>query len=208
MTNEELARTIQSGNHECIPILWERCRKIIYKKAIRFKNLHENCNQEVDDLVQSGFFAMIAAIGYYNPDKPENFLTYLNKPLLNEFLRASGWRTSKRDALDYAISIDTPTDEDGETTLADIIPGNDTPMECELYYEELAGTIREALAKLPKRKEALIRAIYFEGMTITAAGRMLGYNPTAANNAHRDALCKLRRGAYTHKLRSFLYETK
>lgn len=170
MTNEELARTIQSGNHECIPVLWERCRKIIYKKAIRFKNLHENCNQEVDDLVQSGFFAMIAAIGYYNPDKPENFLTYLNKPLLNEFLRASGWRTSKRDALDYAISIDTPTDEDGETTLADIIPGNDTPMERELYYEELAGTIREALAKLPKRKEALIRAIYFEGVTITAAG--------------------------------------
>lgn len=209
MTNEELATAIQTGHHEYIPNLWEGCRKIIYRKAARFKALHENCKQEIEDLVQCGYFAMIEAIKYYKPDEDIKFLTYLNKPLLREFLRASGWLTTKRDLIDYAISLDAPIDEDGEATLAEIIPdteGGENVID-KLLHETAIDTINKALSKLPERKAALIRAIYFEGLTETAAGRALGYKTTtAANNAHHDALRKLRRGAFTYELRYLLYE--
>lgn len=209
MTNEEMTEAIQAGHHEYIPDLWKRCQKIIYRKAVRFKALHENCKQEIEDLVQCGYFAMITAIKYYEPNKDIKFLTYLNKPLLREFLRASGWLTTKRDLIDYAVSLDAPIDEDGETTLADIIPdteGGENVID-KLHHEAAIDTINKALSKLPKRKAALLRAIYFEGMTETAAGRVYGYKTAAAaEQAHYTALRSLRHGAFSHELKYLLYE--
>ncbi len=210
MTNEELAEAIKSGHGEYTSELWERCFRLIYAKAKSFKTLHDNCHIEIDDLVQSGYFAFTTALHYYKPERGLKFTTYLSKPLLTEFLKASGWLTSKRDALDYAESMDVPVDDDGEITLADIIPSGEDACRAvkdKLFHEAAEKTISKALSKLPPKQAALLRAIYFDGQTQGDAGRALGYNTSqAAEAAHYTALRKLRYGAYSSELRYLLYE--
>ena len=105
MTNEELVVLIQQGDDGLLPQLWEQVRKFVVMIARRYFNKLEYKNGcELDDLIQSGYIALVAAIQYFKPEKEFKFLTYLNLTLINAFRETLGIRTSKRDWLNYSDS--------------------------------------------------------------------------------------------------------
>ena len=127
MINEELVMLIKGGDDGCCPQLWEQVRRLIVMQAKRYYFKCEKYNgTDVEDLVQSGYFAILRAIQYYEPEKGFKFLTFLDKTLLNSFREATGLRTSKRDALNFSTSLDEPVSEDGSSTLLDLL-GDLTP---------------------------------------------------------------------------------
>ena len=85
MTNEELVMIIKGGNDELTPSLWERVERFAYVKATDYYYLHTDlCTRAgvtLDDLKQESYFAFMAAVNYYDPDKGFLFLSFMTYPL-------------------------------------------------------------------------------------------------------------------------------
>ena len=73
MTNEELVMVIKGGNDELTPSLWERVERFAHVKATDYYYLHTDlcarAGVTLDDLKQESYFAFMAAVNYYDPDK-------------------------------------------------------------------------------------------------------------------------------------------
>lgn len=54
--------------------------------------------------------------------------------------------------------------------------------------------VRTGLGALPEREQTLVRAIYFDGMTIEEAGAQLGLSKSWASRMHGKALERMRKG--------------
>lgn len=212
MSNEEIVVLIQSGQKEYISTLWVQCERFIWRKAKKFKLLY-NCSPEIEDLAQCGIFALCKAIEYFRADSGLKFLTYLARPLKTEFLRASGWLTPRRDALDGAESLDSLIENGNDAVpLLELIPDTDEGffriLE-NIFQETVSMKLAEALKSLPDKQQLLIMAIYYKGMTETDAGRFAGYRTKqAAEFAHYSALRKLRTGRFRGELLELLRSYK
>lgn len=65
MTNEELAIKCKTDK-DYIPALWEAVHKLICQWATKYLPVSGATSQyEVDDLVQSGYFALLKAVNAY-----------------------------------------------------------------------------------------------------------------------------------------------
>ena len=122
MSNEELAARIQAGEQELLPQLWAQVRRFVCKMAHRrYFATNGLGGVELDDLIQSGFLAVVQAVEYFKPDGEYKFLTYLDVCLKNAFASAGGYRANKRDPLLDCISLDTPLGNDSDSdTLLDL----------------------------------------------------------------------------------------
>lgn len=114
MTNEELVMEIKNGHSEHIETLWLKIKRLITHWAHSWmlrggERLNRLC--DVDDLVQSGYFAMIKAIRYYHEDCGYRFVTGLSYTVRSEFARAAfgmWWRKGKQTTELDTVSIDAP----------------------------------------------------------------------------------------------------
>ena len=94
MTNEELAELIREGNDGLIPQLWEQVQVYVRRKAeTAMRSIPPEHGVEVDDLAQSGYFALLEAVATFDREKG-TFLCWLEKYLKTEFAVAGGYRTS------------------------------------------------------------------------------------------------------------------
>ena len=173
MTNEELAVLIQNGDDGYLPTLWEQVRKLIKIKAERYSYLLKENGKRVapedftDDLVQSGYFAVLDAVKYYNPGGGIKFTTYLDNTLKTAFSEAAGMRRRTRDALDRALHLDTPCGEDGDSSIIDLIgdPGSDMlQIEESIYNRELRAALDDAFSVLTDREREVITLRYYFGI--------------------------------------------
>lgn len=173
MSNEELAMLIKDGQAEHIPQLWDQVERFIWQRArLRANILDGRGGVTAEDLYQSGFFAVLAAIDAYDPLSGYKFLTYLVRPLKTSFAITAGYRTQRqqRDPLHAADSLDAPlsNDEDGGYTLLDGVSdlkadaAFDAVGERE-WAEQLHRDLEAALAHLPESQRAAIRAKYYLG---------------------------------------------
>ena len=173
MTNEELATAIQNGETELYPVLWEKIEKLIDRKAEIYALNLAICGRRLDpvefkkDLKQSAYFALIAAVNYFDPESGYKFLTYLNRPLLSEFRRTAGIRTSRQDILDTALYLDTPVGDDTENTFTDTVPDptNDIA-DCDesVYIWELRAALDDAFSVLTDREREVLTLRYYFGV--------------------------------------------
>ena len=82
MSNEELVAAIRAGAVERIPELWEQLEKLVMWKAIRVMHSMEvNGNTcrggvEFEDLVHSGYPALVAAVETYDQSQESKFSTW------------------------------------------------------------------------------------------------------------------------------------
>lgn len=84
MTNEELAILIQQGNKELCTQLWERVRKLIVMLIEKYtKNWVLPNDIDKEDLLQCGYFVMLAAVKAYDPNKKYKFSSYLSYHVRN-----------------------------------------------------------------------------------------------------------------------------
>lgn len=155
MTNEELAIAIQEGQQEQIDVLWEQVIRFIRLSAMRWKAAHPDSLPDVEDLIQSGYFALLKAVHYYVPDKGYTLISLLALTLKSSFAEAAGMRLrSQRHALKVKItSLDAPLGEDDENDLlVDMLadPEAEKPFES-LGLTEEQHMIREELSNAAER---------------------------------------------------------
>lgn len=172
-TDEQLVTRIQAGERALLPDLWNQVEKYVRWRANRWAQAWNSHRVEADDLYQCGYEAMLAAVETFQEARGASFTSWLTYYLLTAFSVESGVRTSKRDALANAASLNTPLgdDEDGGELL-DLQPDptdNYEDVERKIYLEQLHKVLTEELDRLPKRQKNAICLRYLDGLTLMEA---------------------------------------
>jgi len=133
----QLALDAKAGSQAAQERLWLATHRFIEQQARKRLRLADSCTRQLyDDLVQSGYLAMIDAVRVYHPERGA-FLTCLGYHLRNQFNEVLGLRTYKDDAMKRRPeSLDAPiTGADGEEYfISDAIADPDS----EAAFEEVA----------------------------------------------------------------------
>lgn len=211
MSNEELVAAIQAGNREKLVELWAQVELFVRRMANRRPDTGAVGRE---DLYQSGYLALVAAVDSYNPTSGAKFTTWLYNHLLTQFNRASNYLTERerRDPLHSADRLDRPLGEDVDgDTLEDVVPdptgeaGLDE-VEERLYQEELHAALEDALATLPLDQSDLIRRRYYQGRTLREIGELRGVSGNAIAEQEKKAFRGLRKPKVSRALRAFVEE--
>ncbi len=212
-TNEELAMRIRSGETALLPELWERIRCFVYQEAIRFySRCSDRVGADVDDLAQSGYFALLSAIRDYDADSEFRFLSFLSYHLKTEFRICAGIRTKKAAFdpinLKSSVSLDEPVSSDPDgMTYADVLPDPDDGIaaaEHKIWLEQLRSALDNALSQLPEALEETIRNRYYRGLTVEETAREMSLTASEARKAEARALGRLRRPKQRQNLEAFV----
>lgn len=211
MTNEELCTLIQAGHKEYLTALWNQTQYFGYMLAARFHaSLAGYGKLDLEDLLQSRWFAFLQAIDCFSANKG-TFLTCYAFKLKSNFRETAGIRTSKREPLDLAYSLDAPatnqTESENTTTLLDTIPDNSDPfsdLEDDIYTYQLHDALEKALSSLPDSRAKHIRQRYFQGMTFKEIALLEGVSINAIRFQEIESFAKLRKSHHAARLRSFL----
>lgn len=205
MTNEELAARVKAGEPGAMLELWEAVRRFVEMKARRYAH-HPFCRVQYEDLVQSGFLAMIDTVKHHNPQKG-CFHTLFTFYLKARFSEAAGVM-SKRDALQYADSLDEPakTDEGEADPALTLIEDEGAALafmsvEYADFLTYCRGVIGAALGTVEDRQAVFLREHYMKGRTLPQAAEIARL-PNESSG--KRALNKLATGEYSRELRECL----
>ncbi len=160
-----------------------------------------------EDLVQSGYFALLEAVKTYDPEKSGGFLTWLSYYLRKEFARTGGYEKRRRDPLDSALSLDAPiSDEDDETYLETVEDRRDDYADAEekIYTEQLHNALEGALSSLPAAQADTLRSRYWEGKELRYIAQEIGVSTQAVEERERQALRAIRRSSHARDLYKYL----
>lgn len=212
MSNEELVQQIQSGE-DLYGELWGECSGLVAWKARQVLTALDGKGcVELEDLVNSGFLAMVAAVESYQPENGA-FSTWFMYYLKTAFAETTGYRTrrSKNDPIQYAVSLSTPlSDEEEAGELIDVIPdpggvaGLDDVEEQE-YRRQLCQAMDEVLSKLPEDLRDVTVCRYLEGLTQKQTAAQMGSTRSKVMRREQEAMRALRKPSNLDRLRPFLY---
>jgi RNA polymerase sigma factor (sigma-70 family) len=166
---------------------------------------------EFEDLYQTGYLAMVAAVDTYDPAAGGVFSTWLMYHLKNAFAEATGYRTKRdhRDPLNNSISLDTPlSDEAGSDDLMEVVadPSGENGLisaEDALYRAQLHDAMEKALSAIPEQYADALRLRYFDGLTLEGAGEVRGVSGERIRGLENKGIRLLRRSNIACRLRPF-----
>lgn len=172
MTNEEIVILIQQGQKEYCTELWERVSRLINMMIGKYAERRIlPPDIEKEDLLQCGYFAMLAAVKAYNPNKEYKFNTYLNlhvKNTVNTAINHGKRNTSTDDNIKvYSYNVNVSGDDGEETERLELMQDESTLYEYEaLELSDIQKHVWEAVAELPERQGEVIRRYYLSGETL------------------------------------------
>ena len=173
MTNEQLAALAQQPeNEELVPLLWEKVKLVLWLKAKQAYNARQSvfqqCGVELWDIRQSCYMVFLSALKGYKPETGIKFNSYLSYPFRTLLAELTGTRSSKREPLNEAASLEMPVkdqSEKGKVTLADTLPDERTDIETavlsQLEQDEESRLVHEAVDRLPERLREVIELYFF-----------------------------------------------
>lgn len=213
MSNEELVAEIRAGATERMGDLWEQVAGLVKWKAKRIMTILEGSNSrgvEFEDLFQSGYLAMVAAVDSYDPENG-TFATWLMYHLQTAFAEAAGYRTQKgrKEPLNSSVSLDTPLSDDADSDdLMDVIadPAGQAGLESAetaIYRDQLREALEEALETLPEQSAEVLRQRHYQNMTLAEVGERQGVSTERARQIECRALRQLRKPGTACYLRPF-----
>lgn len=209
MSNEELVAEIQSGSNERMGELWERMEKLVMWKAKRIMTaLAGRGGVEFEDLVQSGYPAMVEAIESYAPENGK-FSTWFMLYLKTAFAAATGYRTQKgkMDPAKNALSLDMPLTDDPDSGLfGDLIPDKRATAALESieekeYQKQLHEAMELVLSEVPESD--VLRLRYYQSMTLEATHNQLGITASEARTLEQKGIRRLRTPRFAAVLKPF-----
>ena len=186
MTNEEMVEEIQAGSVDRIGDLWEQVAGLVVWKARRVMTALEmrgsQCGVDLEDLIQSGYLALVEAVDSYDPAAGAAFSTWLMYHLRKAFYEATGCRTQRErnEPLNNSLSLDTPlTDDAGSDVLMDVIADPAglqwrESLEESMWKKNLQEAVESALSTVPERYREILRLRYWEDMTLDDIGDLRG----------------------------------
>lgn len=207
MSNEELrdeqqkklAVRIQSGETDLLAELWQSVERLVAAKARRLLAAMGDSNRiEFDDLYNSGFLALCAAVDHYKPETGE-FVPWFLLHLKNFFAEATGYRTKRGrlDPLRNAVSLSTPIgDEENGATLGDVTADPATTVEKvedAIYLEQLKTALHDAMDCLPENLRDVLECRYWKNLTFQEIAERRGVSRSRASTMERNGLYTLRR---------------
>ncbi len=210
MELERIVESVRAGEPGAMLELWEAVRRFVEVKA---KAYAYRCRVPLDDLRQDGFLAMLDAVKLYDTEREHSdFLTLLAFMMQKRFSEEVGVRSSKRDALKYADSINVPafSDEPDGPTVGEALPDDGAALafsgiEYENFLDYCRGVIGAALDTLTDAQAAILRLHYLEGRSLNDAAPLCGLScAQAASETEYRALTRLERGRYRRELRECL----
>lgn len=212
MSNEELATAIQKGRTDLLPRLWQQVVGYVRKRAAETAaKLSPGYGVTVEDLTQSGYLALVAAVEKYEPERGV-FLPWLDLHLRSGFAAAGGYRTTRRDPLNEARSLDGPlssADGESETTFVDTLPDErDDYADADerIYNEQLHTALDRALDTLPDTQADVLRERYWSGAGLRTIAENHGISIEAVRQRERAGLSRLRTSSTRRSLEAFLDE--
>ena len=166
---------IQAGERDRLPELWEQVERFVALQARRRVLLSGGLGGvEAEDLYQSGYIALVAAVDSFDPEAGRSFIGWLALALKTAFAEAGGYRSRKQalDPLHRAGSLDAPIGGDEDSgTLADLQadPGaaqDFQDAEDRLYLEQLHNALEKALDELPGRQGDTLRRRFYQNQSL------------------------------------------
>jgi len=210
MSNEELAARIQDGQTELFGELWEQVRRWVVCVARRRLPSDGSTNKiELEDLIQAGYVALVEAVKAFDRESGNGFLSYLNNHLKGAFAAELGYRTTRRDALRSADSLDRPIPGSDGIPLVSVMPDIDAEQEIFDIEERLTvETDFERLMievdKLGDQAQDIIKRHYIDGQSPAAIGEALGLTAQQVKQYERRAFKNLRhRGAVRRMAKNY-----
>lgn len=195
MTNEELVMIIQRGHREYYAELWEQVQKLI-SSLIRREACSRILPQDIDieDLLQCGCFAMIAAVKAFRPEKELKFNSYLGFHVKNEVNTAlcHGVR-NKKHVQEYSYNLPAGN-EDKETELLDLIPDESIEGQYEqIELTELQITVRQAISELPTFQQNIINLNISQELSLPKIAAALNISLDVIRKEKCNAIKELRK---------------
>lgn len=196
---KELATRIQSGETDLLAELWESVERLVAAKAQRVIAAMGDSNRiEFDDLYNTGFLALCAAVKSYKPETGE-FVPWFLLHLKNALAEATGYRTKRGrlDPLRNAVSLSTPIgDEEDGATLGDVTADPTATVEKvedAIYQAQLKTAIRDAMDCLPENLRDVLECRYWKNLTFQEIAERRGVSRSRASVMERNGLYTLRR---------------
>ena len=213
MSSEELVEAIRAGEDR-MGELWEQVCGLVKWKANHVMTAMEGFpgrGVEFDDLYQSGYPAMVAAVESYDPAAGA-FSTWLVYHLKNAFAEITGYRTKKGrlDPLNSALSMDKPlTDEADSSTFGEFIPdpGAAATMEAvedREYQKQLHDALEIALGAVPEECSKVLRLRYYQDMSTHDCSEALNISAEKVRQQEEKGIQTLRKPKNAACLRSFV----
>ena len=212
MSNEELAIAIQQGDQGRTLELWEQVNGLVKRKAMQIMTALKLSGNprgvEFDDLYQTGYLAMVAAVETYSPERGA-FSTWFMFHLKTAFSEATGHRTKngRCEPLNTAASLDRPVqpDEPDGGTLGELVPDSRAAdaienVEESVYREQLHKAIDGAISELPPGNAQLR---YWDDMTLSAVGEVMGKSPERTRQMESKGIRELRKSRTLHRFLDF-----
>ncbi len=227
MSNEELAIRIRNGETDLTEQLWNQVVKFVTLMAKKY-SLAYNGRYEVEDLIQSGFIAVVEAANVYPGEEGGKYLTYLTYWLLKEFRRSNGITKARNiigeitdengnviklkafDPIERSESLNTPLgdSEDGDTKQSFLADPRDQFEEVEhkIYLEQLRETLDKAMDQLPAEQKQILISYFRDQKSRDEIGKELGKTGNAVESQKKAALTKLHREKHKNGLAQFVEE--
>lgn len=200
MTNEQLAVLAKNGDINAIEQLYTKNSGIIFHRL----RPYQRRGYDIDDLMQEAYFALLKAIGSYKEDSGYKFVTYLSNMLKWYFSRYITHDTNRRDL----CVLDSPIDEDGDTTRADLLPDSAAEFEENAIYnadmKRVFGLVKDALKgeNNGDMMYSVLHDVFISGTTKAEIGRKYGVSGERIRQIEVKALRKLRNPKHK-KLQSY-----
>lgn len=210
MSNEELVAAIQSGETERMGELWEQIEKFIAWKAQRIMAMvDESHTIEVADLIQSGYFALVAAVKSYKAGGAP-FLKWLSLHLKTAFAETVGYRTvrAQKDPIHSALRIDQPFEGESGATFGEMLQDATASATMEtiedgLWHTQLHDALEAALDSIPPQYSEVIRKRYYDGKALKEIADEKGRTMERVRQLESQGLQQLRKSEYACNLRPF-----
>ena len=210
MSNEELVAAIQVGEDR-MGELWDQIEKLVMWKAHRIMTaLDGRGGVELDDLYQSGYPALVAAVDSYKPESGA-FSTWFMFHLKNAFAEATGYRTrrERNEPLNNAMSLDTPLSDDADSDDLMAIVADPAGMkgleatEEAIYRQQLHDALETALDAIPEQYSEVLRQRHYDGLSLAEIGESRGVSAEYVRRLEYKAIRYIHRPSIACHLRPF-----
>lgn len=211
MSNEEIAVQIQTGKIELMEELWAGVEKLVRWKANRVNNaIGHSAGVDFDDLYQSGYLALVAAVETYRPENG-SFSSWFMLCLKTAFAEATGYRTVKGrlEPLNNALSLDKPFEGDPDgATFGEFVPDPKAAatmdaVEETLWRKQLHDELESVLAELPVEQSTVLKKRYYDQLTLMGVAQQIGTTAEDVRKLEKMGLKELRHPRLAKRIRPF-----
>lgn len=211
MSNGELAVLIQAGKIDYLVELWNQVEGLVKWKANRVMTVVAGRGGvEFEDLYNSGYIAMVAAVDSYRPENGA-FSAWFMYHLKTAFAEVTGYRTKtgREEPLNHAVSLDKPLDdESGGAAFGDLVPDPKAAATLEgveeaIYQQQLHAAMETVLKELPEIQVSVIRQRYYMKQSRAEVGRALGMDAEQVRKLEMQGIRELRGHRLAKKIRPF-----